>query len=89
VVDAIRAGDLDRYRATHRRINRFPIAMIRLLLVVERSPRVRRRVIQALASKDRLALKTAPGGSRLWGRGGLARLVVEALRGAVRSTSAG
>jgi flavin-dependent dehydrogenase len=48
-VDAITAGDLDSYAAAHRRIARLPMAMTRLVLMVERHPWLRRRLIRALA----------------------------------------
>jgi len=49
VVEAITRGDLALYAAAHRRIARLPVAFIRLLLDVESRPRLRRRVLRALA----------------------------------------
>lgn len=46
---ALADGAPSRYRRAHRRIGRLPEAMIRLLLFVESRPRLRRRMIQALA----------------------------------------
>jgi len=86
-VDAIVAGDLGRYVVAHRRIVRFPNTMTRLLLLVERHPRLRRRVMRSL-NADRslmsrfLALKMRVGGPRVFGSGGLLPLVAAAIRGA-------
>jgi flavin-dependent dehydrogenase len=87
LVDAIVAGDLGRYVVAHRRIVRFPNTMTRLLLLVERHPRLRRRVMRSL-NADRslmsrfLALKMRVGGPRVFGSGGLLPLVAAAIRGA-------
>lgn len=92
VVLAIQADDLSLYRVAHRRIIRFPAAVIRLLLLVERSPRLRRRVMQTFATRKQLMsrfldLKTAAGGPRFWGAEGLVRLVAETLMGGSRPSS--
>jgi flavin-dependent dehydrogenase len=50
VVDAIGAGDLNRYAAAHRRIERLPGMLTRSLLFLERHPGLRRRVLQVLSS---------------------------------------
>jgi len=87
LVDAIAASDLEQYVVAHRRIVRFPNTMTRLLLLVERHPRLRRRVMRSLNS-DRslmsrfLALKMRVGGPRVFGSGGLLPLVAAAIRGA-------
>ena len=54
VADAMAAGDLGRYAAAHRRIARLPEAMTRLVLAIERRPRLRRRVVRALAAEPAL-----------------------------------
>jgi len=48
LVDAIDRGSLRGYPAARRRIRRLPERMTRLLLAVERRPRVRNRLLQAL-----------------------------------------
>jgi flavin-dependent dehydrogenase len=54
VVDAIARGELWRYAAAHRRIVRLPTMLARLLLFIERRPRLRRRLMRALAADPRL-----------------------------------
>jgi flavin-dependent dehydrogenase len=86
VVAAITAGRPSVYTAAHRRIGRYPNAVTRLLLEVEHRPRLRRRVMRALAADEQLmskflALKMAAGGPRMLGRHGLLRLSAEALLG--------
>jgi flavin-dependent dehydrogenase len=86
VVTAMAAGDLGRYRAAHRQIVRYPTAVIRLLLLVERLPRLRRRVTDALAADPELmsrflALKMRAGGPRVMGADGLLRLTAETVLG--------
>lgn len=54
LVEAIRAGDLRRYRAASRRLRRVPDTLTRLLLWIERRPRVRRRMIRALGDDPEL-----------------------------------
>ena len=49
LVSALERDDLDAYAASHRRIRRLPGALTRLLLVAERRPWLRRRVVRALA----------------------------------------
>jgi len=49
LVEAIEAGDLQRYARAHRRLRRFPDAMTRALLLAERHPWLRRRAVAALA----------------------------------------
>ena len=51
---AIACGDLTRYQVAHRRINRVPEIMSRLLLALENRHRLRRRAILALAKEPRL-----------------------------------
>jgi len=79
LVAAYRQGDLAAYREAHRRIARHPSRMTRLLLLLSDHPRLRRRVLRRLAEQPDLmtrflAIKAAPGGPRLMGRDGLARL---------------
>jgi len=86
LIDAMAAGDLGRYVAAHRRIVRYPNAITRLLLLVERHPRLRRRVMRSLAADSSLmsrflALKMRIGGPRVFGSGGLLPLAAAALRG--------
>jgi flavin-dependent dehydrogenase len=54
VVEAIGLGDLGAYAVAHRRLIRLPEVMTRLLLWVERHPRLRRRLIGALAADPAL-----------------------------------
>jgi flavin-dependent dehydrogenase len=54
VVDAILAGDLNRYAAAHRRISRLPDFMTSMVLALERRARLRRRVLRALAAEPAL-----------------------------------
>jgi flavin-dependent dehydrogenase len=54
LAEAIACDDLTRYQAAHRRINRLPEMMSRLLLALENCPRLRRRAIVALAKEPRL-----------------------------------
>jgi flavin-dependent dehydrogenase len=54
VVEAIERGDLGAYAAAHRRLIRLPGIMTRLLLWVERHPRLRHRLIGALAADPAL-----------------------------------
>jgi menaquinone-9 beta-reductase len=49
-VDAVKNGDLKHYETEHRRIMRRPRAMARLLLIMDRNPAIRRRVLHALSS---------------------------------------
>ena len=52
--DALAEGDLARYEVAHRRIRRLPAAMARLLLAMDRSPRLCRRGMLALAAEPSL-----------------------------------
>jgi flavin-dependent dehydrogenase len=54
LVDAILAGDLNRYAAAHRRISRLPDFMTSMVLALERRPRLRRRALRALAAEPAL-----------------------------------
>ena len=54
LVEAVAGGDLDRYARAHRRLHRLPDAMTALLLAVERHPRLRRRMVRALAAEPAL-----------------------------------
>ncbi len=86
VVDAIVGGNLARYRSAHRRIVRYPTAVTRLLLAVERRPVLRRRVMRSLASDPSLMsrfleLKMRREGPGFLGSGGLLPLGFAALRG--------
>jgi flavin-dependent dehydrogenase len=54
LVESILAGDLERYASAHRRINRLPDFMTSLVLGLERRPRLRRRVLRALAAEPAL-----------------------------------
>ena len=54
LAEAIACDDLTRYQAAHRRINRLPEMMSRLLLALEDRPRLRRRAILALAKEPLL-----------------------------------
>jgi menaquinone-9 beta-reductase len=50
-VDAIKNDDLRLYESAHRRIMRRPRAMARLLLLMDRNPSIRHRVLHALSSE--------------------------------------
>ena len=54
LAEAIAYDDLARYQAAHRRINRLPELMSRLLLALENRPKLRRRTILALAKEPHL-----------------------------------
>jgi flavin-dependent dehydrogenase len=54
LAEAIACDDLTRYQAVHRRINRSPEIMSRLLLALENRHRLRRRAILALAREPHL-----------------------------------
>ncbi len=54
LVEALVAGDLSRYAAAHRRINRLPNFMTSMVLGLERRPRLRRRALRALAAEPAL-----------------------------------
>ncbi len=89
LVEAMAAGDLERYVAAHRRIVRYPNRITRLLLLIERHPRLRRRVMRSLAADPKLmsrflALKMRVEGPRVLGSGGLLPLAAAALRGSPR-----
>jgi flavin-dependent dehydrogenase len=51
---ALAAGDLRRYAAAHRRLARLPNAITSLVLALERRPRLRGRVLRALAAEPAL-----------------------------------
>jgi flavin-dependent dehydrogenase len=79
VVEAIEAGDLSSYPVVHRRIVRAPRLMTGLLLVAERHPWLRRRLIRALAASpslfdDLLQLRAAGDLPGVWGRLGVLSL---------------
>lgn len=54
LVEAVAAGDLGRYPAACRRLRRLPDATTALLLAVERRPRLRHRMVRALAAEPAL-----------------------------------
>ena len=86
LIDAMVAGDLRRYADAHKRIVRYPNAITRLLLLIERYPRLRRRVMRSLAADPSLmsrflALKMRSKGPRILGSDGLLPLAAAALRG--------
>jgi menaquinone-9 beta-reductase len=54
LVEALVAGDLDRYASAHRRINRLPDLMTGLVLSLEQRPRLRARAVRALAAEPAL-----------------------------------
>jgi len=86
LVEALSAGDLMDYARAHRRIGRYPNAITRLLLFVERHPRLRRRVMRSLAGDPTLmsrflALKMRASGPRILGVDGLLPLAAAAIRG--------
>jgi flavin-dependent dehydrogenase len=50
LADALASGDLSCYQAAHRRLARRPTLMGRMLLLLDREPNVRHRVMQVLAA---------------------------------------
>jgi flavin-dependent dehydrogenase len=54
LVEAIVAGNLGRYAAAHRHINRLPNTMTSVVLALERRPRLRTRAVRALAAEPAL-----------------------------------
>jgi len=54
LADALAGGDLRRYEAAHRRLMRRPVFMERLMLPLDRSAGLRRRVIRALSSNPEI-----------------------------------
>jgi len=85
-VEAMLGGRLAPYVSAHRRTVRYPTAVTRLLLAVERRPALRRRVMTSLARDPSLmsrflALKMRRNGPRLLGSGGLVPLSLTVLRG--------
>jgi flavin-dependent dehydrogenase len=54
LVEAVRAGDLARYEAAHRRVNRLPDRMTSAVLALERRPWLRARAVRALAAEPAL-----------------------------------
>lgn len=86
LVKALAAGNLVEYTRSHRRIGRYPTTITRLLLFVERRPRLRRRVMQSLVGDPALMsrflkLKMQTPAPRLLGHGGLLPLTAAVLRG--------
>jgi flavin-dependent dehydrogenase len=57
LVEALVAGDLDRYAAAHRAINRLPDFMTGLVLALESRPRLRARAVKALEAEPALFSK--------------------------------
>ncbi len=51
LADATASGELARYAAAHRRIARVPMALAEAMLVAERRPWLRRRLVAALAAR--------------------------------------
>jgi flavin-dependent dehydrogenase len=51
LADALVANNLDQYQAAHRRLARRPAFMARLMLTLDRFPRVRPRVLRTFAAK--------------------------------------
>lgn len=85
-VTAMIGSDLGLYKYAHRRIIRYPNAVTRLLLTVERRPALRRRVMSSLAGDASLMsrfleLKMRRDGPRFFGPGGLFPLTAAVLRG--------
>jgi 2-polyprenyl-6-methoxyphenol hydroxylase-like FAD-dependent oxidoreductase len=54
LADAMTNGDLSRYEAAHRKIAAVPIAMTRLMLLMERSEWIRRRALRLLQNSPGL-----------------------------------
>jgi flavin-dependent dehydrogenase len=88
LVDAVLAGELERYVQARRAIIRYPKAITQLLLLVARYPRLRRRVMRSLAGDSTLMsrfleLKMRGDARRVLGADGLLRLTAAAVRGGV------
>ena len=54
LADAMKDGDLSRYEAAHRKIAAVPIAMTRLMLLMEQSDWIRRRALRLLRNSPEL-----------------------------------
>jgi flavin-dependent dehydrogenase len=54
LADALASGDLAFYQAEHRRLARRPVFMAGLMLSLDRSPWLRRRVLRAMAAKPEI-----------------------------------
>lgn len=86
LVDAVVADDLPAYTRAHRRIVRAPRLMERLLLLLDRAPRLQRGAVAALAADpalfDRiLAFHVGALAAHRLGLGSVLRLIVRALAG--------
>lgn len=87
LIEAVLAGDLARYEAANRRFVRAPRFLAATLLLLERSARLRRGTVRALAADPALfsrLLAFHTGALPAWriGAGAAARLVARALAGA-------
>ena len=51
LADAMAAGDLERYQAEHRSLGRKPLFMADFMLLLDRSPWLRRRVLRLMAAR--------------------------------------
>jgi flavin-dependent dehydrogenase len=91
---ALAAGDPAAYAVAHRRLARLPDGLTRLLLAVERRPRLRRRTIRALAAEPALFARLLAIHSRSLplselGVGGALRLAVGLVRTGARTGAPG
>jgi flavin-dependent dehydrogenase len=74
LADALAAGDLSRYQAAHRRLARRPTLMGRMLLLLDRQPKMRHRAMRVLAAHPDLFARllavhvgaTSPGALLGW-----------------------
>jgi flavin-dependent dehydrogenase len=57
LADALASGDLSRYQTAHRRLARRPTLMGRMLLLLDRQPKLRRRTMRVLAGHPDLFAK--------------------------------
>jgi hypothetical protein len=57
LADALQSGDVGAYQAEHRRLARRPAMMASLLLSLDRSPALRRRVLRGLAAEPAIFSK--------------------------------
>jgi len=57
LADALGSGDLDSYQAAHRRLAQRPMLMSRMLLSLDRFPKLRRRVLRTLEVQPALFAK--------------------------------
>jgi len=88
LIDAVLVGDLEQYSRARARIVRYPRMITQLLLLLERHPPLRSRVMRSLSSDPTLmsrflALKMRADRRRVLGANGLLQLTASAVRGGI------